>query len=65
LDHEGSAGLQFIILFQSMCAIGAQPIGAPGWPLFAWQAISAERHLTVLTHLSSSALMTSEPLEGT
>jgi hypothetical protein len=40
LTHLGFLGLKVMNLFHTTWATGAIPIGAPGWPEFAWNVAS-------------------------
>ena len=42
-----------MILDQSTCVMGAQPMGAPGWPELAFSTMSAASVRIVLMHRST------------
>ena len=56
--HRGLAGSNFIRpLRNNASAIGAHPMGAPGWPEFAFCTISAPSTRIVFTHSSEAVGM--------
>jgi hypothetical protein len=55
LIHAGSLALYFMKSDHSTCAMGAHPMGAPGWPELAAWGWSADTHRIVLTHVTSNA----------
>src|SRR3954453_13489561 len=56
LNQFGLAGLSCRNRVHSTNAIGAAPIGRPGWPLFAFCTASIDRNRSALTHSASRSL---------
>lgn len=54
--HPTLEGANFIISVHKRWAMGAQPMGAPGWPELAAWGWSAETARMVLTHFSSKSV---------
>lgn len=59
LIHLGFLGLYFMNSFHRTYDMGAQPMGAPGWPEFALLTASMDRKRMVLIHLSTVSFETS------
>ena len=58
LNQNGFAGLWCMNSFQSRYAIGAQPMGIPGWPELALLTASMDRKRIALIAVRTSSWLT-------